>query len=278
MVLVTVVASSRDEATTHALEVETVVDGEQRPHDDASDDAAPSLTATAVASSSAGPSKHLPGASRAPTSLLSAGKSVAELREVAKDFPKDPEVVVAIVRAHEASGAPMTKESFADVQRALELEPKLATNTDILRALEAAATVKTAKDGKDASKQMTDGALQILSTTAGEPGFDVLVSIAGGSSPARQRAIELTKDPKVQANASKPSLILVKLRDASPCGRAPLLAEAATDADVRALPLLTPMMAKKGCGFLSLSDCYTCMGTRSELTKAINDINKRKTP
>ncbi len=274
VILVAGVAASRDEATTRALEVE-IIEGQATATE------SPSAGSVSIASASASPSTSasgppskplMPAGNRAPVNLLGAGRTVAELRVISKDFPRDPEVLLAILRAHKGSGAPMTKEIFGDAQRVLELDATLATHADVLAALDASASVKHVGDGKAVS----DGALQILSTASKSPGFDLLLRIASGTSPARQRALELTKDPQVQANASKASLVLVQLRDASPCGRAAHLEAAAADADARALPLLTPMMAKKGCGFLSLSDCYSCMGTRAELTKAINEITKRK--
>ena len=92
---------------------------------------------------------------------------------------------------------------------------------------------------------------------------------------ARSRALTLTKREDVRKLATPALRVALDLRDKSGCARASVFADAEASGDKRALIYLNPLNARKGCGFLGMNDCYSCLGGRGELNRAISAINKR---
>ncbi|RYE83783.1 MAG: hypothetical protein EOO75_18915 [Myxococcales bacterium] len=48
--------------------------------------------------------------------------------------------------------------------------------------------------------------------------------------------------------------------------------------DKRAVPLLQRLVAKKGCGFLSMQDCWPCLRRDSLVSDALKAAEKRPEP
>ena len=67
------------------------------------------------------------------------------------------------------------------------------------------------------------------------------------------------------------------LRAATRCeAKRAVLPRAAEEGDSRALPLLKPLLARSGCGFLGIKDCYPCLHQDRELSDAIAAIEGRQ--
>jgi hypothetical protein len=105
----------------------------------------------------------------------------------------------------------------------------------------------------------------------GEPGTDLLYDLVSrrGGSRAAARASELLRRDDVRARAGAAVRVAFDLRDAPCSGKAALLDRARTDADERALEVLTgltaPACAANGC----------CLGYKSGIDEAVRDVGAR---
>ena len=81
----------------------------------------------------------------------------------------------------------------------------------------------------------------------------------------------------VREQASPAALVVLDLRAASGCeAKRAVLARAKEHGDARALPLLRPLTARSGCGFLAVKDCLPCLHQDAALTEAIGAIESRE--
>lgn len=254
------VALSRSEEVTRALEFEGSPAPVDAPTSSSSTQETPLATGAPLASSTQVGAKP----KTAPATQL-AGAGLPTLRQFALDYPEDPAVFAALVQAHLGAGAP-TKLALDDLARLLALKPEMASSREVLQLLQAAAAQPTT----------AEQAFQLLTGPTRGHGFDTLITLSTGKTSAKTRALQLTKDKSVQANASPAALIVVKLRDTSGCERRALFAEAEQHADSRSMQYLNPLLKTSGCGIFSMGDCYSCLGSRSDLQKTIKAISSRQ--
>ena len=127
---------------------------------------------------------------------------------------------------------------------------------------------------------------------AGSPGmvlrsilFNLLyalwTSTAKDTSPKlRTRAGKVLTKPEVRARASKAMQALIDLNvTPASCETRRSGVELALEAgDKRAVPLLQRLSSKKGCGFLSMQDCWGCLRRDGSLAEAIKAAEKRPEP
>lgn len=200
--------------------------------------------------------------------LIAKATTVAELRALEKQAPTDPRIQKKLARAHALLPDGLIDALIA-AKRLFAADPKTLADKEMLQIVMRAAT------GTPASQ---DVAFPMMTSGMGTAGPDLLYEMTTAPSvtgPTKQKAIALTKDPEIRKIASPALKIALELRDHGPCERKAYFAEAEQSGDRRALAFLTPLAATKGCGFVSLEDCYDCLGGRSELNKAINGINAR---
>jgi hypothetical protein len=258
VLLVVGLAWSRDEATNTALEVvfvdapavETVPVPAPAPPPPTPPTTSPTVTAA--------PARPVGGPD------LSKPRSVEELRALAAEHPQDPSVLRALVEAEAHGGRPPPNASLDAVGNLIRLDPKGAASTDVLTLLKTAAAAAATREQ----------ALQLI-PTLGEVGFDLLLELAGGTGPVKTRALELTKNPAVQARASASAKVFVKLRDAQVCARKAHLDEASQVGDARAVPLIKAMVQQTSCGFLGFEKCAVCRDAGPAAQKALKDIEAR---
>jgi hypothetical protein len=256
ILLVVGLAWSRDAATTTALEV-TFVDA---PTGEATQPRPP--PPPVVASTTTTPSSKPVAPAAGPD--LTKARTLDELRALAAEHPRDASVLRALVQAEARSGRPPSKPSLDALGQLLHLDAKATASPDVQTLVKTAAAAEATRDQ----------ALQ-LAQAMGEVGFDLLLELAGSAQPVRARALELTKNPGVQAHASAAAKVFVKLRDAQVCARKAHLDEASQVGDARAVPLIKAMVQQTKCGFLGLEKCQLCRDAAPAAQAALKAIEAR---
>jgi serine/threonine-protein kinase len=143
--------------------------------------------------------------------------------------------------------------------------------------------VRRAADRADVGVQALDLAARAL----GPDGVDLLYDVAEkgkGANPSSsaQKARALLEEEWVRSHASPALRLVFSLQSAlkrSKCSEVKrLLPEAVAQADERSVSLLGRLLERRGCGFLSLGDCYSCLRSGIELNRAIEAANGRPKP
>jgi len=183
----------------------------------------------------------------------------------------------------------------ADVHKLLE-RAYLATHAvrDALREADlwlasdeaAAADPKLQEDVRNAAlpRDNQDDAFALLEAKMGARGIDLLYDIAYGASgrqypQAAARARHSLDVEDVHSRASPALAVLLDMRAAKTCdAKHGLLDRVRTNGDARALALLHPLQATRGCGFLSYADCYPCLRKDTALKDAIDALSDRASP
>ena len=263
-------ASARDPATVAALEAEgialapqttpTVSDGDAR---------AAASSATIAPGSSAGAVEAKPDKKEPPPPGLDQANTIPALKALLAQNPEDPQILAKLARIEGAQPNGLG-DALSTLKTLFALAPKMATDKEL------GALVVRGADSKVPAQQ--DAAFALLADAMGSTGPDLLYELAtssAASKAAKSRAVTLTKRDDVRKLASPALRVALDLRDKSGCERASLFSEAEASGDKRSLVYLTPLNARKGCGFLGMNDCFSCLGGRADLNKAINAINKR---
>jgi serine/threonine-protein kinase len=247
-----------------------------------SPDRAPSPSVAPVASSTPPPSPTPASPQPLPPIVPSA------------DLPPDP--LAPVILAAEAALA--RKDTGAVIGAIAPLEAANAGRADIHKLLERAyamshervaalreADAWLALDGDAASDlglqsdigeiatrpDTSDAAIALLGSRMGAPGADILYDLGYASqqapSVARRARVTLAQ-PQVRAHAGPAAAILLDLRDANTCEKKrALLPRVKTDADKRALPLLTALLAGRQ---------NACLRGDTDLPDAIAAVRGRK--
>jgi len=127
--------------------------------------------------------------------------------------------------------------------------------------------------------ESADAAFALMESGLGAKGPDLLydLSVTKGLSPkALARVKQSLVKPDVKGRMAPPLAVLVELRAVTSCeGKKALLSRAKDQGDERLLAPLKAMQAPKGCGFLGLSDCWSCMRRDNALGATIAAIEER---
>ena len=186
----------------------------------------------------------------------SAGRSALE--QLAFRFPNDGSVVIALVDASHAEGAPL-------------LVAKYLTALAAMAPAAAASFGAIAETDAQKSDEAAAALVPLLAKSLGDAGLDALVALADRKGPAKRRAIEALGDEAVRARLRPPCRVLIDARAAKTCAeRKSLLPRLLEDGDSRIAPHVTAWSAERGCGFLNLDDCNPCLRSkeaRSQLTE-----------
>jgi hypothetical protein len=209
-----------------------------------------------------------PARDRATDDELAQANGKDAVGALAARYPSDAKVAKKLLAALLEDPQSLA-QAVAQAKHLVELDAGAAHDELVKRA---------ATKGASGPAVVADAAFELL-TKMGPDGADTVFDLATGGAavPAgvRERATKALADPQMR-DAMSPALhVAADLKKATPCERRALLPAAEKDGDRRALPYLEPLMATKGCGFLSLGDCYGCFGNRSELTRTIGAIKAR---
>jgi serine/threonine-protein kinase len=116
----------------------------------------------------------------------------------------------------------------------------------------------------------------------GPAGVDIIYDVATSSKvrkPLSQHAKELLDRESVRAKASPALKIALELRKTKKCSELKeLLPRVQKEGDRRSLAKLKHLKSHRGCGFLGLGDCYSCLRRGSELSDAIDAVDARPGP
>jgi serine/threonine-protein kinase len=193
----------------------------------------------------------------------------ADLEALAKDEPS-AENWLAVARARKATGK--LNEALAAYTAAVKTDTKVQNDPSLLSDLRQLAS----------NDQIYEQVLSFAVTDLGASGVDLLIDVwlsAQGTSLPSQRAKKLLEDPKVREQGTPAARLALELREARGCdAQKALLARAKTEADDRSSIPLGRFLGRRGCGFLGLSDCYSCLRAGPDLGEAIAAAKSRPAP
>lgn len=197
---------------------------------------------------------------------------VLALEALAVKYPKDPAIFRALMLRH-AIPPPYHAAALSAAKRLLELDPGAAADGDVQRVVSSAVT---------GPAEAATAALDLMASSMGRHGADLLYDIATGSSAVKDQAMQRLGEAKVLERATPALRIAYELRAATTCkARQALLERAAEDGDQRAADVLESLIATKprGCGFLGLSRCPgQCASIAKEIKEALKAIEARVGP
>jgi hypothetical protein len=128
-------------------------------------------------------------------------------------------------------------------------------------------------------------ALGFAAASLGTSGADLLFDVVDkgkAASPSVQRAKALLDEEPAKSHVSaalRAQLLLQAAMKKPRCADLKrLLPDLSNDADERAVPLLTRLSDRRGCGFLGLSDCYGCLRAGGELGRVLDAARARSKP
>jgi len=206
----------------------------------------------------------------APSDVLAAAEAAGStaLSELTTRFPEDPSVWRALVRAYTSEKRGV--DAVRAVAKLVSVSERAVEDQDVEEAVKAAVQGPT---------ESADAAFALMENGLGEKGPDLLydLSTTKGLSPkALTRVKQTLVKPDVKARMSPALAVVVELRAASGCeAKKALLSRAKEQGDERLLSALKAMQVPKGCGFLGLSDCWSCMRRDNALGAAIAAIEER---
>jgi len=158
---------------------------------------------------------------------------------------------------------------------ALRGAPELAEDPDIV-----------AEVRRLAKSEHGMAALELSATALGARGADLIYEVSVdktlGRSSTGERARGLLQEERVKQVMSPELAATQRLHTALKSPRCSelkqLLAELTSKFDRRAVPLLSRLNERRGCGFLGLGDCYSCLRGGGELKSAIEAAKSRPEP
>jgi tRNA A-37 threonylcarbamoyl transferase component Bud32 len=233
----------------------------------------PGSTASAtggVTGGAAEPTISKPAPALAPSDALTTAEAAGStaLVELTARFPEDPAAWRALMRAY--SGEKRGTDAMRAVAKLVALNDRATEDEDVEDA------IKTAVQGPIES---ADAAFALMESGLGSKGPDLLfdLSTTKGLSPkAVARVKQMLVRPEVKAHMSPQLALVIEFRAASSCeAKKALLVRVKEQGDGRLLTSLRTLQVPKGCGFLGLGDCWTCMRRDNALGAAIAAIEDR---
>ena len=177
----------------------------------------------------------------------------------------------ALGRGHAKAGE--IDRSVTAYARALRLDPSLNADQQLQRDL------RRALDDPRVQAQ----ALELCKKSLGSVGPDLLHDLWDAhrrdskTKSYADRAMQVLSEQSVRDQASPALSVALDLQQARGCAaHKKLLPRAAKYADARSDPYLRRLLATKGCGFLGLGDCYSCVRGDPNLRPALD--RARATP
>ncbi|HEX4475980.1 MAG TPA: serine/threonine-protein kinase [Polyangiaceae bacterium] len=176
----------------------------------------------------------------------------------------------AIGLGHDRLGE--TRIALPSLRAAVRADPGLAKDRDLIRV------VRTAVDD-DATRTQ---AMNFAADSLGPDGADLLYDVwtaTAEKTDATSQAKSLLSREDVRAHASKPLLLALDLRRLTRCDDIKqLLPDAIASGDDRSTRPLMALSSRKGCGFLHLGDCFSCLRGDDALGEAQKAVQQRKSP
>jgi serine/threonine-protein kinase len=134
----------------------------------------------------------------------------------------------------------------------------------------------------------SEDTLRLAAHNLGERGLDLVWDVWGDTrqkqdqATLNKRARQFLDDSAVREHASKELAVVLELERAEKrrrCAEAKsVLAKVLEYGDERALPTLDRFKSTRGCGFMDLGDCWTCLRGKKELARVREAAAARKGP
>ncbi|HKQ69746.1 MAG TPA: serine/threonine-protein kinase [Polyangiaceae bacterium] len=214
--------------------------------------------------------KKLLAPATAPADALGAATQtgVAALEDLSSRFPKDAAVWRALVRAY--SKEKRGVDAMRAVAKLVEANERAVDDDEIQGAVASAA---------QGAVESADAAFDLMENGLGSKGPDFLYELSttkGISQRTSARIKQVLAKPDVRARMSPALAVAFDLKNSSGCeSKRALLGRAKEQGDARSLAGLRTLQAAKGCGFLGLGDCWSCMRRDNALGAAIAAIEDR---
>ncbi len=194
-------------------------------------------------------------------------KGPEAVEQLMGQFPGDAELPRVLARAHMAASAP--DKAMSVYKKILAADPKaseiLEIGQNIVVACQNDATAETA--------------YAMLESEMGTRGVDLLHWLAYESKAAGKyqlRAAKSLQKKDVRERGTPALRIAYEFRVAGGCeAKRKLLSRVKSDGDKRMVPLLRPLFATSGCGFMKWNDCWKCMRRDGQLAEAQKEIESR---
>ena len=184
------------------------------------------------------------------------GRSAAEWRALARGFAK----------------IKFNKPSMDAYGYALAADPALAKEAETARDVRLAA----------AKSDAMNEALDIAAHQLGAVGVDILYDVVNSTKAppvAVAQAKKLLDNSAVVSHASPALKTALDLKAARGCGGyKKLLPAAAEHADARSYHMLLRLTVTRGCGFLGLGDCWSCLRGSGNLSTALKRAKSHPAP
>ncbi len=211
-----------------------------------------------VKSKSAGESKIKAAAAQGPEAL----------EALAKEYPEDPQVARRLALAYNERGRIADALRTIRTMAALGPEGAQAADAEVIGVVVGATGVA----------ETSDQAFALLEGPLGARGVDALIDLTQVKS-SRQLQLRATRSlakPDVRAKASPAAAVLLDMKAAKTCqAKKDLMDRAKDEGDARMLGVLRPMKEPRGCGFMGMRDCWSCLRKDSSLEDAILAIEAR---
>jgi tRNA A-37 threonylcarbamoyl transferase component Bud32 len=204
-----------------------------------------------------------------PAAVSSAStQGASALEELSTRFSEDPSVWRALARTYtkEKRGA----DAMRAVAKLVALSERSADDDEVVEAITSAA---------QGPAESSDAAFALLESGLGQKGPDLLydLSTTKGLSPRTLARVKQTLAKADVKGRMSPALsIAIDLKNAGGCEtKRALLPRAKEHGDSRVLGTLRSLNVPRGCGFLGLGDCWSCMRRDNALGAAIAAIEDR---
>jgi hypothetical protein len=157
-------------------------------------------------------------------------------------------------------------------QHALAQDPAVARDRVLL------SDVRRAVDDEAAQSR----ALDLAAGSLGEGGVDVLFDVWASTSEKTDTtalAKSILDREETRKKASRALRVALELRRTTRCDEVKrLVSDALEVGDERAFRPLNQLNTRRGCGFLSLRDCYPCLRKDESLADALKAVQQKKGP
>jgi len=223
-------------------------------------DAAPG-TGKAAQASNVRPTRASPEKLRAATA-----QGVTALEALATEFPEDPAVHKELARLLADGNRP------GDMLQVLRTLVKIDANAVDDKLIDAVV-------GATLRSETADEAFAMLEGSLGPRGVDALVDLSTSKAmppSIQKRAAKSLARQDVRANASPATSVMLDLKSAKKCeDKRELLQRVEESGDARVLPSLKAMKSPRGCGFMGMRDCFSCLRKDTSLDDAIKAVEAR---
>ncbi len=165
--------------------------------------------------------------------------------------------------------------SLGAFKKALALEPGLAKDRPLILDVR-----RLALDAKHTARAL-DLALAALGATGADIAYDVYSTTRSNKDAADVNKIAKTyvDGSNIRAKASPALLVALDLSKSRGCTELRgVMSRARASADARSLSKLRALTVRRGCGFLRMGDCYSCLRTNDDLSEAIKTADSHPAP